>query len=162
MRKQPACSDGDAAEAQLELLRTAVLAEGGLLPTAIAIAAERGRAELDPADLIDAASKVAAEHVTGGRLASGWHELASEAVGCISQRRAIEPSLRTRGLHQRSAPEGNRGASLRRAWRAHLAGLQAVRQPEARHCCPWLWHATAASDCGTPLLPLAVARHCCL
>ena len=149
MRKQPACSDGDAAEAQLELLRTAVLAEGGLLPTAIAIAAERGRAELDPADLIDAASKVAAEHVTGGRLASGWHELASEAVGCISQRRAIEPSLRTRGLHQRSAPEVcTRG----QPWCLSAASVAS----------PLGGAAGRKAARGTPLLPLAVARHCCL
>ena len=52
----------DTIRAHLELLRAVILAEGGLLPTAKAIAAERGRDdELEPDDL-----SVAASRVTGG------------------------------------------------------------------------------------------------
>ena len=94
VRRQPACSDGDAAEAQLQLLRAAVLAEGGLLPTAIAIAAERGRAELDPADLIDAASRVAAGPVTEARLAAA----AATMAALLTESRAYDDSPRRQAL----------------------------------------------------------------
>ena len=94
VRRQPTCSDGDAAEAQLQLLRAAVLAEGGLLPTAIAIAAGRGRAELDPADLIDAASRVAAGPVTEARLAAA----AATMAALLTESRAYDDSPRRQAL----------------------------------------------------------------
>lgn len=90
--KAEACSD--AVVAQLQLLHAAILAEGGLLPTAMAIAAECGKVELDPIDLNHAASKVAAGAVAEGRLAAA----AAIMAGLLTEARAYDDSPQRQAL----------------------------------------------------------------
>jgi len=94
-----ACSE--AAEAQLKLLHTTTLAEGGLLPTARVIAAERGREEIEPADLADAASRVATWAVSLPGLEAIEDRLAAAAAvmaGLLIEARASDDCPHRQGI----------------------------------------------------------------
>uniref|UniRef100_A0A6U7EV65 Uncharacterized protein n=1 Tax=Haptolina brevifila TaxID=156173 RepID=A0A6U7EV65_9EUKA len=82
-----ACSE--TTEAHLQLLRTVILSEGGMLPSALAIAAEHGRDELEPADLADAARRATSEAIV--------KELGKYVHLLVSQGDATWPSSTTVG-----------------------------------------------------------------
>ena len=79
------------AHVQLDLLHGATVGESGLVPTAKAIAAERGRDELEPADLIEAASRA---RFAGGHLARA----AAAMAELLIQSRADDDSPRRQQL----------------------------------------------------------------
>ena len=156
VRRQLACSDGDAAEAQLQLLRAAVLAEGGLLPTAIAIAAGRGRAELDPADLIDAASRVAAGPVTEARLAAA----AATMAALLTESRAYDDSPRRQALVGRVTALISELKCARWPQRITVGGQRIARLVEALSClpCDSLPPYTSETACSLSMRSLEIAE----
>lgn len=123
------------AQAQLRLLRTAIIAEGGLLPTASAIAAERGRRELQPADVNDAVARAASATADEGRLAPA----AAVMVRLLIESRAEDDCPQRRGLVLRVSDLINELKSAQ--WPAGLtiAGKHIARLVEA------LWSLPAGS-----------------
>ena len=120
------------AHAQLQLLRTAVVAEGGLLPTARALAIERGRRELQPADITDAVARATIGFAAEGRLASA----AAVMARLLIESRAEDDSPQRQGLVLRVSDLINELKSA--PWPASLAmgGQRIARLVEALWCLP--------------------------